>query len=309
MNYIDQNFKWLTHTIKSTSKEECINHIKEKWKGLQEDTRHSIEKFLNDFKYWGAIDTENNIYEQIENKADSLYDHIDDYIWLYDYLEDYRSKKLLFAILYNWYDYNFQFLQECIENTYSHYFDLDLIHCKDEVFVDIGAYNGDTVLDFIHSYGIESYKKIYCYEATKLSYENLKKNTGMYPNIEYINKAISNQEETLYIQNSIIDQSANFISKDTGEEVQTTTIDKDIDERITMIKMDIEGYEKKALEGCKSHILNSHPKLLISVYHNHEDLYKIPKMINEISSQYHFYLRFYGSSLFPTEIVLFAIAK
>lgn len=71
--------------------------------------------------------------------------------------------------------------------------------------------------------------------------------------------------------------------------------------------MDIEGYEQKALVGCANHIKNEHPKLLISVYHNHEDLWKIPTMIKNISKDYKFYLRYYGNNIFPTEIVLIAV--
>ena len=76
-----------------------------------------------------------------------------------------------------------------------------------------------------------------------------------------------------------------------------------------MIKMDIEGYEQKALIGCKKHIKEEHPNLLISVYHNHEDLWKIPKMIDDMYHDYDYYLRCYGNNIFPTEIVLFAINK
>ena len=73
--------------------------------------------------------------------------------------------------------------------------------------------------------------------------------------------------------------------------------------------MDIEGYEQKALLGCKQHIQDEHPNLLISVYHNHEDLWKIPKMINDMYPDYDYYLRCHGNNIFPTEIVLFAINK
>lgn len=62
--------------------------------------------------------------------------------------------------------------------------------------------------------------------------------------------------------------------------------------------MDIEGSEQKAIIGAKKHIQNEHPKLLISVYHNHEDLWKIPKMINEITPNYNFYLRYYENNIF-----------
>ncbi len=71
--------------------------------------------------------------------------------------------------------------------------------------------------------------------------------------------------------------------------------------------MDIEGYEQKALLGAEQHIKNEHPKLLISVYHNHEDLWKIPMMIKNMDDNYKLYLRYYGNNVFPTEIVLMAI--
>ena len=70
-----------------------------------------------------------------------------------------------------------------------------------------------------------------------------------------------------------------------------TTLDADIPEPITMIKADIEGFEQKALQGAKNHILRDHPKLLFSVYHNNEDLWKIPRMIHALSEAYTFYLR------------------
>ena len=74
-----------------------------------------------------------------------------------------------------------------------------------------------------------------------------------------------------------------------------------------MIKMDIEGAEEKALLGCQKQIIKNKPKLLISVYHNHEDLWKIPRMISNMNPNYKFYLRYYGNNIFPTEIVLIAV--
>ena len=86
-----------------------------------------------------------------------------------------------------------------------------------------------------------------------------------------------------------------------------TALDIDITEPVTLIKADIEGYEQKAITGARNHILNDHPKLLMSVYHNNEDLWKIPKMIYELSSDYKFYLRYNSSPLYPTEITLLAL--
>ena len=51
----------------------------------------------------------------------------------------------------------------------------------------------------------------------------------------------------------------------------------------------------------------SHPKLALSVYHNHKDLWKLARMISEIDPTYRFYLRYYGGNLCPTEYLLYAI--
>jgi hypothetical protein len=86
-------------------------------------------------------------------------------------------------------------------------------------------------------------------------------------------------------------------------------VDEEIKELLTLIKMDIEGAEQSALLGCKEHILKDYPKLLICVYHNNEDIWKIPKMIYEIRDDYDFYLRSNGDQWGPSEIVLFALPR
>lgn len=305
MNYVDHNFNWLMQEIEQKSKEEVFLHIKDKYLSLSSHTKEALENFLNTFCYWGKLNEELEEFEEIENKAESLKEHIEDYKWLYHNLKDYRSKKLLFAILYNWYDYDFNTLKELMDHTYCHYFDLDILKCKDETFVDVGAYIGDTTLDFIHSY--QNYHKIYCYEMTDEIFPLLLDNTKSYSNIECRKKAISNKQEILSFQKNESSNSANNIKENGDYKIEAISLDEDIKEPITLLKMDIEGYEKKAIEGCKKHIYKDHPKLLISVYHNHEDLWKIPKMIEEICPGYQFYLRFYGNNLFPTEIVLFGI--
>lgn len=305
MNYVDKNFNWLIQEIENKSFDEIFNHIKNKFNSLPIQLKNSIQNFLNDFPYWGKLDYENNEYEEIKNKTISLKEHIEDYKWLYNNLNDYRSKKLLFSILYNWYDYDFNNLKDLMDNTYCHYFDLDILKCDNETFVDVGSYIGDTTIDFINSY--QNYNKIFCYEMTDDIFEMLLKNTNKYPNIECKKKAISDKSEILKFNFSNIDASANKIEEDGNTTIEAVSLDDDIKEKITLLKMDIEGYEKKAIIGAKKHISEEHPKLLISVYHNHEDLWKIPKLIEEISPGYKFYLRYYGNYIFPTEIVLFGI--
>ncbi len=309
MNIIDKKFNNLSKEIKNKSLEEIYDEIRNYYLNISSEIQNSLENFLNNFGYWGTLKKEEGIYEELYNRAASLKNHIDDYIWLYNKLEDYRSKNILFAILNNWYKFDFTSLNTVREENYDHYFDLDIIKCdENEVFVDVGAYTGDTILDYFKNYGVNNYKNIYCYEITDNTFDILKNNLKGFSNINFIKKAISDKKETLYLNESHIDASANnVIEEETNNKIETTTIDDSIKEKITLLKMDIEGYEQKALLGAEQHIKNEHPKLLISVYHNHEDLWKIPMMIKNMDDNYKLYLRYYGNNVFPTEIVLMAI--
>ncbi len=307
MNQIDLKFALLLQEIRNLSESELYHQIRLAFEKIPDVTRNNMISFFNQFLYWGSIDIENNNYEEIELKVKELKNHVDDFEELYVCLEDYRSKKLLYAILNNWVHYDFATLNEVIEKCYDDYFDLDLIpSCNNEVLVDLGAYTGDSIISFLRNYG-DTYNKIYAYEITPETYQVLVANLKDYSNIVCYLKGIGDKKGAISVINSGVDASANvaFIS-DEGV-VPMVTLDEDIGEAITIIKADIEGLEQEALRGAVNHIKNDHPKLLISVYHKNEDLWKIPKMIKEIDSNYKFYLRYHGGNVYPTEITLIAI--
>lgn len=88
--------------------------------------------------------------------------------------------------------------------------------------------------------------------------------------------------------------------------IETIALDEFIqDERVTFIKMDIEGAELDALRGAVHIIKTQKPKLAISVYHRWDDIFTIPKLILEIRPDYKLYIRHY--SLLANETVLYAL--
>lgn len=184
---------------------------------------------------------------------------------------------------------------------------MDIIKCDEqEVFLDIGAYDGDTAKSYIETYGKENYKKIYCYEITPNVFKKLKENTKMCEKIEYRMKGVSDKIGKASFETNGENSSNRITDNDSGD-IIITTIDEDIDENVTFIKMDIEGSEKNALKGCTNQIKNNHPKLAISIYHNNEDIWKIAKQIKEMDPSYKFYIRYYGGNLYPSEYVLYGI--
>ena len=307
MNQIDLKFALLMNEIRSLSEQELYHQIRLSFEQIPDATRNNMMNFFNQFLYWGSMDIEHNNFEEIELKVHELKEHVDDFEELYINLEDYRSKKLLYAILNNWVHYDFNTLSEVIEKCYDDYFDLDLIPtCNEEVFVDLGAYTGDSTISFLRNYG-DSYKKIYAYEITPETYQILVSNLKDYPNVVCYLKGVGDTRSSLSVVNSSADASANTVFVSDNGTIPMVTLDEDIGEKLTMIKADVEGFEQEALLGAINHIKNDHPKLLISVYHKNEDLWKIPKMIKEIDPTYKFYLRYHGGNVYPTEITLIAI--
>ena len=310
MNNLDKNFELLYWEIKRKNIGEIYEYVLEHYLKIDEYNRFAIESFLKRFGYWGNLDSGHNDFEELYRRCDSLKNHIDDYRWLYEKLGDYRSKNVLLGILYYWYNSDFTVLERARETNYNQYFDLDLIKVSpEEVFVDVGAYTGDTILSYINTFGFDNYKKIYAYEITQDSFTTMCSNLEQYPNIVYGLKAVSDTDKTLYVSSNVTSSSANVANTSGLVPVSAVSLDADIDEAITMIKMDIEGAEKEALTGAIKHIQKDSPKLLISVYHNHQDLWKIPRMIDLFNENYDFYLRYFGNQFYPTETCLIAIPK
>ena len=307
LNWLDKKTKELISELKLFSEKEIYEHIIEKLKMVPVDTQESISKFLDNFSFWGSFHPTENDFSTLERLSKFLKENSEKFEKMYQSLEDYRSKKIFYAILNNWYNYDFINLEQVMEKCFSHYFDLDIIpSCQEEVFVDLGAFNGDTVEDFIKIYG-DNYKKIYAYEMTEQSMRELKERVKNYPRIIYEQKAVSDEVGMGSIKIHEISTSSNQLELEEIGEIEVTSLDDDINEKITMIKMDIEGSELKALKGAENHIIKDKPKLLLSVYHGYEELLTLWEYLEKLDLSYHYYLRYYGGPIFPTEIVLFAI--
>ena len=304
MNYFDKQFYDLIEIFKTKPLLEIYNHMFKKFQSLPQITQESFEKFFKQFPYWGNLEISCDNYEFLYLKAQTFKDHYNDYVWLYENLDDFKSKRVLQSILSNFYNFETSSLKEVTDKI--HYFDLDLLpNIKDKVFVDVGSYVGDTIQDLVKIYG-ENYKKIFCFEITPSICEKLKNNLSDLKDVSVINKALAEKKGYLYLEQNK-ESSGNRALESGEQKIEATTLDDEILEKVDYIKMDIEGAEQKALEGCIKHIKKDKPNLLISVYHNNEDLYKIPKQIFTICKDYKLYLRYYGGPLYATEIVLFAL--
>lgn len=309
MNFIDEKFFKIIEEFEVLPKEEIEKKMVLFYKFLPSNIKKSLENFFKSYNFWGTLDEVNEDFDIFKKKAQIFKEKREDFVWLYDSLKDYKSKTVLLSILNNYYNFDLNGLNLVADKIYKHYFDLDLLpFCKNEVFVDVGAYTGDTVLDYIASYGM-SYNKIYCYEITESMVLYMKNNFSNLSNVEIRNLAVAERVGKLYLDANSTSASANRVKEAGVDAVNAVSLDEDVKEKISMIKMDIEGGEISAIKGAKEHIKNDLPKLFISVYHSNDDIITIPKLIRSYTDKYDFYLRYYGGNLYATEIVLICLPK
>ncbi len=307
-NELDERFVWIMDHVNYVEEEILVQLIKNRLMKLDEHHIRLINQFYQNHSYfWGTLDIEKERYDVIYDRVNVLKKHREDFVWLYNKLGDYRSKLVLVNTLYNWISFEPNYIRQMHEQNYKDYYDLDLLQCdENEVMVDIGAYTGDSALDYINTY--RKYRKIYCYEITPETVDIMRVNLQDYEHIEIINKGVGAAADKMYLQKCAQDTSTNGLRQQEGEiEIEVTTLDEDIKEPVTLIKMDIEGAEQSALQGCVRHIKEERPKLLICVYHNNRDIFEIPRMIDNMRGDYKFYLRSNGMQWAPAEIVLFAL--
>lgn len=307
--WVDDKFFSIISELKSKSENELFLNMRNCFlTKVPIPIQDVLSDYWSKYPYWGSYSFKENNFDIFHQKAKVFKDYVNDIVWLYDRLEDYRSKFVLYSVLRNFYYFDFECLKKAKEQLYSQYFDLDILHnVSDEIFVDVGTYYGETILDFIKCFGEDSYKKIYGYEITPAVVEKAKKSLSNFHNIEILNKAVGESTGKVFLKENSVSNSANQVEYDGKIEIDKISLDEDIQSNISMIKMDIEGGEIDAIKGCEKHIRNDCPKLMISAYHSNSDFVVIPKIIESIRNDYKFYFRYYGGNLYATELVLYCI--
>jgi len=185
----------------------------------------------------------------------------------------------------------------------TQYFDIDILPpIENEVFIDAGCFDGQTIIDFIDY--CPNYKKVFALEPDPNNFKLAKEKLGQkrLKNVTLIEKGVWSSEMELHFTQS--GQGSSIC--DTGNvTIMTATID-DIakNDEVTYIKMDVEGAEKEAILGAKNTIENYKPKLAICIYHRPDDIITIPALLHELVPEYKFIIRHY--SMIFSETVLYA---
>lgn len=195
-------------------------------------------------------------------------------------------------------------------DEYNQYFDEIVELNNNEIFCDVGCYNGNTSVRFAE-YVDYKYKKIYAFEPSEFNLGLIAKNNRFneLDKIELYRVGAWHRSENLKFSDDL--SQANKIDESNGEIIimvdALDNIFRNYNEEDwpTYVKMDIEGAELNALIGAKNIISIKKPKLAISIYHKPEDIIDIIMYIKSLVPEYKLYLRHYGTV--ESETVLYAI--
>ncbi len=153
---------------------------------------------------------------------------------------------------------------------------------KGEKYLDLGAYNGDTVLSFINS--CPYYESITAVEPDVKNFAKLKKNTAGIKNIRLINAFISDSDGEVLFTSAKGRGSSSADGKISVKAVSVDSILKNED--VTYLKADVEGAEAQMIDGMKNTLLRCRPKMKIACYHRSEDIFSLIIKVMNIRDDY-----------------------
>ncbi len=203
---------------------------------------------------------------------------------VYDMLCDDISKSTYISVILAKLTGNIKYLFDCQTQICESY---STIIKPNESFhyVDIGAYNGDTIREFL-SYSGGKASRITAFEPdlknfSKLinySNENNIDTSHFYncaawdkcENIEFYSRSGRNSAGTTSCKNAKISK----ISAKSGDNV--------IDQKVDYIKIDAEGSDAKAIKGLEKTLKKYRPCVNCAIYHRNEDMFELPSLLAEI---------------------------
>jgi FkbM family methyltransferase len=191
----------------------------------------------------------------------------------------------------------------------------DFVHVRPGDWVlDCGACWGDTSLWFADQVGASG--RVISFEFIPSSLEiynaNLEMNPELSERIELVTHPVADCSGKLIRchDNGAASTFKIELSEDQNGplvEAKTISIDDWVEnrnpEKVDFLKMDIEGAELDALYGAQETLKRFRPRLGIALYHQPEDIYRIPEFLMSLDLGYRFYLKHPTAEGFETVLL------
>lgn len=169
-----------------------------------------------------------------------------------------------------------------------------------EVYVDVGACDGDTLRDYLARAG----DRFTHYFALEPDPANLRALVREIPpkiaeKVSVIPKAAGAKRGVVSFVANLGGESRVGVGGETTAEV--VALDEVLSHRaVTAIKVDVEGYESEVLLGARRILAADMPKIALSVYHKIPDLWTLPVWLKRERPGYRYFLRHHTPEIYDT---------
>lgn len=222
--------------------------------------------------------------DNIFNK-DFLRTRLDDIETAYSLLGDEQSRKTYENIIRFQITGDLQYCFDCENGKDEAFSLLDLT--DSESYLDLGAYRGDTVDEFL-SY-VNGYSDITAVEPDKRAFRKLTEHCKGLERITLINSAVWSSKGEASMNGG---RGRGSCVGDGGETICAVSVDEICPPHgLSYIKADVEGSEKAMLCGAHNTLRDFKPKLNIAAYHRSEDIFALVNQIHAINGDYRIFLR------------------
>ncbi len=208
-------------------------------------------------------------------------------------LADDLSRKTYFAAINTKINENLDYIRPHVRMDHLYFPSTEFPLREDEVLLDVGGFTGDTIREF-HLITKGRHGKIYSLEPCDENYEKLLvtiKTLGL-SNVVPLKigawdekKTLSFSTKELHIDNQIASNGTQHIDVDSIDSILAG-----LRHPVTLIKMDINGSEYRALSGARETIRQDRPRIVVRM-HRKEDYFRLPILLNELAPDIKLYLR------------------
>lgn len=206
---------------------------------------------------------------------------------VYSLLDDELSRQVLINILNFKISGKIHYLRD-ITTMRDEVFENIIMPKASDTYIDAGAYNGDTIEEILN-FTKGNLSRIIAFEPDKRNFKKLQRNTAHLQFVELHYAGVWNDDGTV---NFSARAGRNSSISGEGSPIQMRSIDKVLaGDHANIMKFDVEGAEFEALIGAKDTIAEYSPRILLSLYHRNEDIFKLPLLLKKLNPKYRIFMR------------------
>lgn len=191
------------------------------------------------------------------------------------------------------------------ETRYINELTLPALKGRDITYVDCGAYDGDSYDELI-AWSEISCKQAFLLEPDPENFTRLVHQVALKGTNAICLPMAAAESYSILTFNAGQGEACSISQGGGGTSIAAVALDQMLPcMPVDLIKLDVEGAEAQVLRGAEQIIRRSRPVLIVSLYHNPQDLWELPELLFDLCPNYKFHIRQHCPNTF--ESVLYAV--